>query len=60
MDTLNLGASKTDFFHLQQALSAWGFIQAPIYKTFTKITQFVIKFFVKKNSNVPEKTLQYC
>lgn len=30
MDTLNLGARKTDFFHLQQALSAWSFFQTPV------------------------------
>jgi hypothetical protein len=60
MNTLNLGASETDFFHLQQALSVWDLIQAFVYKTFAQITQFVIKIFVNKNSNVPEKTLKYC
>jgi hypothetical protein len=60
MDTLNLGAPETEFFHLQQALSAWDFIQAPVYKTFAQITQLVIKNFVTKNSNVPEKTLKFC
>ncbi|NJM70156.1 MAG: hypothetical protein HC862_07955 [Scytonema sp. RU_4_4] len=57
MDTLNLGAPKTDFFHLQQALSAWGFIQTPVYKAFAQITQLLIKNFVNKNSNIPEKIL---
>lgn len=59
MDTLNLGASETDFFHLQQALSVWDLIQAFVCKTFAQITQFVIKIFVNKNSNVLEKTLIY-
>lgn len=55
MDTLNLGAPETDFFHLQQALSACGFIPDPVYKTVAQITQLLIKYFVKKKSNVPKK-----
>jgi hypothetical protein len=60
MDTLNLSAPETDFFHLQQALSTWDFIQTPVYKTFAQITPLLIKNFVNKNRNVPEKTLDFC
>jgi hypothetical protein len=59
MDSLKLGALELDFFPLQKRLIMLEFILVPIYRIFAQKTQFFLKSFVKKNSNILEKTLRY-